>query len=136
MPHVVVDAHDEVIARPRGGQLVQYRLGHGRSEFLGRQAVAAADHRHRATGFRQGRHDVEVERLGLGAALLGAVEHGDRPRRLGQAAKNCAAENGRKSRTTSAPTRSPRATSRSTVSRAVPPLDPIVTTTRSASGAP
>ena len=83
--HVVVDADGEVVLRMRLRQLVEDALGHGRREFLRRQAVAAADddrelRQRQAPGgerFGDDGDDVLVERLAGRAWLLGAVEDGD-----------------------------------------------------------
>ncbi len=86
MADIVVDADGEARLGRGLGQLVQHRLGHGRRELLGGQAVAAADHaRHR--GHRQGalprrvgqrREHVQEQGLAERARLLGPVEDRDR----------------------------------------------------------
>ena len=59
-------------------QIVVDRLDHGGREFLGRQAVAAADDFDGgALGFVQGVDDVEVKRFAGGAGFFAAVEDGD-----------------------------------------------------------
>jgi hypothetical protein len=73
-----------MIPWPLRRQLIQHGLDHPRGEFLGGEAVAPADHGHRAPPFGQRGHDVEAQGFGQRAAFLGAVEHGDGPRRLGQ----------------------------------------------------
>ena len=74
---VVVDADGEVVLGRRLQQFVEDALHHGRGEFLGGQAVAAADHLLADAHFGQRGDDVAVERLAGGARLLGAVEDGD-----------------------------------------------------------
>ena len=64
-------------------QFVQYRLGHGRREFLRGQAIASADHAGQIAavaqgkGFAQGVDDIAMQRFAAGAGMLGAVQHGD-----------------------------------------------------------
>jgi hypothetical protein len=82
---IVVDAHGEVVLRMRLGQLVEDAPGHGGREFLGREAVTAADddrelrQRDAPVGecFRDDGDDILVERLADGARLFGTVENGD-----------------------------------------------------------
>ena len=81
---VVVDPDGEVILGRGLLQLVIDALHHGGREFLGREAVAAADHLLGDAHFRQCGDDVAVERLTGGARLLGAVENGDRLGASGQ----------------------------------------------------
>jgi hypothetical protein len=65
-------------------QLVEDGAHHRGREFLGREAVASADHaRHRREravlhGLRERRAHVLVQRLAERAGLLGAIEHRDR----------------------------------------------------------
>ena len=59
-------------------ELVVDALHHGGGEFLGGEAVAAADHLLAIAHLGEGGDDVAVERLAGGAGLLGAVEDGDR----------------------------------------------------------
>jgi hypothetical protein len=67
-------------------QLVEDGAHHRGREFLGREAVASADHaRHRREravlhGLRERRAHVLVQRLAERAGLLGAIEHRDRLR--------------------------------------------------------
>jgi hypothetical protein len=76
------------------GRLVEDRLDHRRGELLRRQAVAPANDPRRLRelgqaarlGLGQRADHVEVERLAHGARLLGAVEHDDVARRLGEGA--------------------------------------------------
>src|SRR6185369_9362281 len=82
---VFLDADHEVVFRFGFFEVVQYRFGHGRGEFLGTQAVAAADDGGVAFeaefavghGFADGGADVQVERFTQGAGLFGAVQDGD-----------------------------------------------------------
>ena len=78
---VVVDADGEAVGR-RAVEVIVDGLDHGRREFLGREAVAAADHLEPAPG--EGHGDVEEERLADGAGLLGPVEDRDLLDGLGQ----------------------------------------------------
>ena len=84
--HIIDDADGEVVLRRGLRQFVEDRLDHGRREFLGGQAVAAADdHAARlrseasplSAGFAQGGDHVQVERFADGTRFLGAVEHRD-----------------------------------------------------------
>ena len=90
MGHVVDDAHGEVAPGLRPRQLVEDACGHGRRVFLGRQAVASADYdrieRGQAVlaGLAQGGDDVQVERLSHRPRFLGPVEDGDPARRRRQ----------------------------------------------------
>ena len=79
MGHVVLDADDELLLGLGLGKFVVDGLHMGRREFLRAQAVAAADDlRQRALPALGQRGDhVLVERLAVGARLLGAVQHGD-----------------------------------------------------------
>ena len=82
---VFFDADDEVVFRFGFFQVVQDRFGHGRGEFLGAEAVAAADDDRIALeaefagchGFADGGAHIQVERLAQGAGLFGAVQDGD-----------------------------------------------------------
>ena len=78
---VVLDPDGEAVGA-FAGQVVVDGLDHGRGEFLGGQAVAAADDLDVAAG--QGHDDVEVERFADGPGFLGPVEDGDPFDRLGQ----------------------------------------------------
>ena len=81
---VVVDADREAFLRSGLGELVVDRLDHARVEFLGADAVAAADDgRHRLAGFGVGGEDVEQQRFAERAGFLRAVEHGEALRRRG-----------------------------------------------------
>ena len=99
--HIVVDADGEVILGHRLGEVVEDRLDHGGSEFLGGEAVAAADEAGHGGDFAGGEafgqrgQDLLVERLAEGAGLLGAVEHGDGAHVAGSAARKCSTEKGR-----------------------------------------
>src|SRR6185369_5294935 len=89
---VFLDADHEVVLRFGFFQVVQDRFGHGRGEFLGTQAVAAADDDGIAFeaefagchGFADGGAHIKIERFAQGAGLFGAVEDGDALDGLGQ----------------------------------------------------
>ena len=142
MAHIVVDADREVILRGEPCQLVEHTLHHRRRELLRRQPVPPANHtRHRCKRqrrrlLRQHRHNVLVKRLAARARLLGAVQHRNRLHRCRQRLQKCLASNGRYSRTFSRPTFSPCRISASTASSAASAPEPMITITRSASGAP
>ena len=79
--HVVHDADREVVARLLFRELVEDAGDHGRGEFLGGQAVPAADDPREGGAparFGERGHDILIERLADRAGLLGAVEDGDR----------------------------------------------------------
>ncbi len=93
--HVVEDPHREARPRPSvavgvDDELREHRGGHRRGELLGREPVATADHPGHplaaavTAGLGERRDHVEVQRLAVGAGLLGAVEHGHRPHCRGQ----------------------------------------------------
>ena len=80
---VIVRADAEFLLRGERGHVVEHGLDHGRGELGGTQTVTAVeDHRDHhgriglgSLGDRSA--NVEVERVTVGARLLGAVEHGD-----------------------------------------------------------
>ncbi len=78
---VVKDADGKARARVSQRQLVKHRLHASRAELLGREAVAPADDPRQAgplppaDRLGQRRHHVQIEWLGLGARLLGAIQH-------------------------------------------------------------
>ncbi len=86
---VVVDADGEGMLRCQLFQLVEHCLDHGRREFLGGQPIAAADdlRQFREPAFTtdvmagDGGEHVLVERLAIGARLLGAIQYRDAPDR-------------------------------------------------------
>ena len=89
---VVDDAHREMPSRHLGGEVVEHRLHHGRSEFLRGDAVAAAHHlRHRASGpvLVQGCEHIQVERFALAAGVFAAIEYGDALGACGQRRHEC-----------------------------------------------
>ena len=75
---VVDDADGEMILRLVFFQFVEHALDHARREFLGRQAVASADHarhggelaRAAGAGFAKRRHHILVQRLAVCARFL------------------------------------------------------------------
>lgn len=91
-------------------QLVINGLDHGGGEFLGAQTVTAADDLNiEPAGLGKGIDHVLIERLALGAAFLGAVEHGDLLAGGGRAASSLSARKGLYRRTFIRPSFSPRA---------------------------
>ncbi len=78
---VVEDADGEARPWVVPRQLVEDGLRAGRIELLGGEAVAAADDPRQAGSLApadrlgQRRHHVQIERLGLGPRLLGAIQH-------------------------------------------------------------
>ena len=80
---VVIRADAEFLFRCERGHVVEHGLDHGRGELGGTQTVTAVeDHRDHHGGVGLGGlgdrgADIEVERVAVGARLLGAVEHGD-----------------------------------------------------------
>ncbi len=125
-------------------QFVEDGRHHGRREFLRRQPVAAADdRRHRAVAacagpaLDQRRDHVLVERLAQRPRLFGAVEDGDLLHRLRQGRD----EAPRCQRAEEPDLHKPdllalRHAAASTVSSTTPTPEPMITITRSASGAP
>ncbi len=75
--HVVVDADGEVVLGLSGGQVLEDGEHLGGRGVLGRKTVAAADDHGLKLLAVEHRLDVEVQRLTLGAGLLGAVEDAD-----------------------------------------------------------
>ena len=79
MGDIVLDADGEVVLGRGFLQFVEDALDHGGCEFLGGQAVAAADDLAGLVAhFHQRRDHVAVERLADGAGLLGAVQNRER----------------------------------------------------------
>jgi len=84
---VVVYADYEMILGRVILQVVEYRLDHGRGEFLGTEAIASTDDAwrggHNGGAGRQGlihcADYVQVQRLAQGSGLLGPVHYGDLP---------------------------------------------------------
>src|SRR5208282_3705636 len=82
---VVLDDDGEVVFRSRLGQVVINGFDHGRSEFLGREAVASTDNFGNSFefsvaelgAFMNGADDIEIERLAGSSGFLGAIEDGD-----------------------------------------------------------
>lgn len=78
---VVEDADGEARSRVIQHQLVKHRLHTGRIELLGGEAVATADDPRQAGTLApadrlgQRRHHIQIERLGMGARLLGAIQY-------------------------------------------------------------
>ena len=82
--YVVDDADGEVVLL-RAIQVIEHSLRHGGREFLGTEAIAAAeDHDVMDARFRERADDVLIERLAEGTGFLGAVEHRDLLAGLGQ----------------------------------------------------
>ena len=74
---VVVDAQCEALLRSVLRQFFIYGKHAGRRGILAAQAIAAADDGALAARFAERGHNVQMERLGQSARLLGAVQHRD-----------------------------------------------------------
>ncbi len=77
--NVVGDAYGKPVFRLFSLQVVKDRLDHGGGEFLGTQAVAAADDQRGLLFLHVGGANVLIERFTRCARFLGAVQHGQAP---------------------------------------------------------
>ena len=86
MRHIVNDSDREMILRGGLLQFIEDTLRHCRRKLLGRKTKPSTDDAWPSRrGLVKSRDDIKIKRFGDAAGFLGAVEHSDRSRGLGNA---------------------------------------------------